>query len=281
MAVMNSPIKASILFVFLFLTRFNEGVAQDCVLAGDRMLSHYTDVNPDYSLPVPWSTDYVDYNLDIDENGVTDFIIINYFLYTGLSGANSHTKIEGVGQNKISGCFYSSGFFADTLSLNDTICGDDLWKSSCYFIKSWSSWSSGGGYNYNLWEGLSNKHVGLKLFRGVDSTYGWIQLRSNSNVITVNDYGCGLFPDENDLLEPADEGVVVFPNPTNGLANIYLKNEPVYSVELYNDRGEIIYRTEEKINRLDLSIYPTGIYMLRIIAPTKTYNEKIVLYKTK
>ena len=67
----------------------------------------------------------------------------------------------------------------------------------------------------------------------------------------------------------------IYPNPTNGVVNIFSKDE-IYSVEIYNITGSQILKTNTTEN-IDISNNPAGIYFININTENGTIIEKIVL----
>ena len=65
---------------------------------------------------------------------------------------------------------------------------------------------------------------------------------------------------------PISSGFSVFPNPTNGLLTIQTRNGLIEQVEILNTFGQLLSKkqTNETEIKLDLSIYPKGIYFIRI-----------------
>lgn len=73
-----------------------------------------------------------------------------------------------------------------------------------------------------------------------------------------------------------------YPNPTDGLFEIVI-DEPFttyYKVEVYNDLGvlvkKIILNGSELTYQIDLTSFPTGIYLLNIKSENKLYQSKII-----
>ncbi|GAB5555802.1 MAG: hypothetical protein SchgKO_00150 [Schleiferiaceae bacterium] len=76
--------------------------------------------------------------------------------------------------------------------------------------------------------------------------------------------------------------ITVFPNPTSGLVKVTADLEGDATVLLIDNLGRIVERIESPRSAsldvdLDLSSLPKGIYMVRVIADSKTYTQKVVL----
>ena len=75
--------------------------------------------------------------------------------------------------------------------------------------------------------------------------------------------------------------IIVAPNPTNGFINVTLTSTEPIDVLVSSLQGSVMYRHENWQTgtgsaRLDLSDFPSGIYLLKVIQQGKTYTRKIV-----
>nr|WP_294780631.1 N-acetylmuramoyl-L-alanine amidase [uncultured Flavobacterium sp.] len=77
------------------------------------------------------------------------------------------------------------------------------------------------------------------------------------------------------------EGLVVYPNPTNGILNLNLENNTKSDVYLYNILGQQLLNTtfEGNEKQLDLNNFDQGIYLLQVVTDGKTSTKKIILNK--
>lgn len=76
----------------------------------------------------------------------------------------------------------------------------------------------------------------------------------------------------------------IFPNPTKGIITLKI-NEKIGNAEILivNSLNEIIIHRIDKLNanesiKFDLSAYPTGVYMLKVIGNKNKYSKKIIVY---
>jgi hypothetical protein len=65
----------------------------------------------------------------------------------------------------------------------------------------------------------------------------------------------------------------VYPNPTNGI--IEIKGNNFVSVNIFDYTGKEVLTSKE--NRLDLSDFAKGIYIVKINTNTNTYSSKLIL----
>ncbi len=80
----------------------------------------------------------------------------------------------------------------------------------------------------------------------------------------------------NKVTELAD-GLKIYPNPTTGIVNIQTKQNNS-SISVYNINGvEIINKNINLKDKIDLSNYPKGMYLLKIKSDTQNYLHKLIL----
>ncbi len=78
-------------------------------------------------------------------------------------------------------------------------------------------------------------------------------------------------------LEPinnSDDGISVFPNPTNGIVNVQLVQKQVESISLYNAFGKLI--DEFYTSTFSIANLSTGMYWINVKADDKIYSRKII-----
>jgi hypothetical protein len=82
------------------------------------------------------------------------------------------------------------------------------------------------------------------------------------------------------VIEPNLDAFTVFPNPASEF--IYFSDDVpgVHQVELYDVTGQLLFR-QTGIEPMDVSIFPSGIYLLKIIASPErnVYTIKLALVK--
>ena len=81
---------------------------------------------------------------------------------------------------------------------------------------------------------------------------------------------------EDNSINYNNNSIIIYPNPTNGLINIEL-----YSLDckilLFSVDGKLLLEKNaiSKNESIDLSTFDSGIYIIRIISDTKTFEQKI------
>jgi hypothetical protein len=77
-----------------------------------------------------------------------------------------------------------------------------------------------------------------------------------------------------------ENGMEVFPNPSNGLFSIKHESNQQQTIEIFNLTGEKIYSKTNNFkatNDIDISNSPKGIYFVKIYDGEKNHTEKIVV----
>ena len=243
-----------------------------CIVAGDSTLANYTNLIPDeYAPPDTFS-------FDIDYDGTLDFKVEVWKVFTSYANyGNAH--IVAYGQNKILANTANQSF-ADTLSNTDTICSSGVWKTWSYLFNYNTTFDSTTSYGNYIWNGLTNRYAGLKIINPIDSTYGWIQIYvSSSGAVTINNYGCDNITPYLAPTPPVSSDIISYPNPTYDIVNINLPNYSNYEIKLLNDVGEIVYQNIGNQKVVDLSVFPVGLYVLKIITSDKIFTEKNIKQK--
>jgi hypothetical protein len=283
------------ILLFLFLCTFAKSHSQDtCITAGDATLYHYTDVNPDEYLTSCCYQPPDSFNLDLDHDGTIDFYLVSWYR-NFMGGSYGWSYIQGAGNNKILVNSVNNAI-PDTLSIGDTICGGGTWANKGYFVDWYSIFGdSASYYNYNQWQDLMNRYVGLAVNDAVDSVYGWVGVQSSgsatsgsSTVLVIRDYGCGYkipvpVPPPASGPDPASaaalSGTVFFPNPTTDIVNINLPAYAEYEVKLVNSLGQIVYRNYGSQKLIDMRAFDPGAYTLIVITSDSSIRERIIRVK--
>jgi hypothetical protein len=75
------------------------------------------------------------------------------------------------------------------------------------------------------------------------------------------------------------QGTHIFPNPTDGIINIKFKNSEYRTIELIDIYGKKIFHesTSEQFVNLDISMFPSGIYLLKTNSKNVLEFSKIIL----
>lgn len=67
----------------------------------------------------------------------------------------------------------------------------------------------------------------------------------------------------------------LYPNPTSGIVNILCDADQDATLVLLNEQGQTL-RVTRSLSTLDLGPYPPGVYFVRIVSSSATFNSKVV-----
>ncbi|MFA6367650.1 MAG: T9SS type A sorting domain-containing protein, partial [Bacteroidales bacterium] len=72
----------------------------------------------------------------------------------------------------------------------------------------------------------------------------------------------------------------LYPNPTKDEVYITSKGEMINSYSLYNTNGQLLLKSEKlktKREKLNLSNFSKGVYMIKIITDKNVYSKKVIV----
>ena len=74
-----------------------------------------------------------------------------------------------------------------------------------------------------------------------------------------------------------NEAIKIYPNPTDGMLEISIPGNPDsdYKIEVFNLTG-LVQTYNERTTLIDLSAYPSGIYLIKISSDSESYQYKII-----
>lgn len=93
--------------------------------------------------------------------------------------------------------------------------------------------------------------------------------------LSIDDIKIDLTPITTEVKSVSIDEVSIFPNPTNGIINVYSPNG-LMKVEAYNALGQMVFNSQTSSigdNSFDLSLLNTGSYLV------KFYNDRSLVYK--
>ena len=80
-----------------------------------------------------------------------------------------------------------------------------------------------------------------------------------------------------------DKNISIYPNPTSGVIKIVINNkfDSDYTVEVYDNVGRLLQTLKKKRSvadfDIDLGKYPAGLYIIRIHASSRYYENKVII----
>jgi len=269
----------------------------------------YTDLNPDITSGSsnPWS-----YNLDLNNDGTTDFVITDTSA-TVLGGTNCggtqtnrYISITPLGSNEV---VNDSSSLVTKLTLNTQIDSSTLtWNNiSNQILRSYTfscvNDSASGwvwyGYTSGPWHApfnsAANGFVGLKLATPGNIYYGWVQLSVAVGAVgfTVKDYAYNSIPNQSILAGQTTvtginenafaSSIYLFPNPANNHLTIDLgSNNKNVEVTITDITGKIIPidigigENKIEVNTTELA---EGIYIVKIQSAGFIGTKRLVVEK--
>jgi hypothetical protein len=87
-------------------------------------------------------------------------------------------------------------------------------------------------------------------------------------------------------IEPSDvteefrhSGISLYPNPTCDIINIEIENPDNTTIEIYDVSGTLVFSKalDSKIEKIDISGLPKGIYIVKVIQDRAVNTEKVVV----
>lgn len=259
-----------ILFIaFLFFYKCSNA---QFILAGQYNIGDYYELKD--AVNEVYYNDSASYPIDVNGDGVIDCIIkINL----GFGFHRWTYNYDILPQNSSQIAWFTADTCFDTTAViavsnlaknfprNDSINQTAVWENSelvlLYLIGGWSGPScSTDEFNFS-----DTGIVGIRVFTGNDTSYGWIRITWADSVLPmlkVVDYACH---------SKLPENVMVYPNPSTGVFTFKSSQlTPQTAVKVYNMLGQMVYYSQLSItNReytINLSGEAAGLYFYKVIS---------------
>lgn len=275
----------ALLFVFFILS---SGIKSQSIIAGQLgQDDYYYDFEPDTVIDCSWPyCDESETSFDLNNDGSPDITFMTATSSGAMGGGTNYVKIIANGNNLIASD--SSGHCGDSLVKafreKDTIQSSDTWCNETLTIREYS-WMVGYGSCLAVASNLPSYFIGVKIFAGNDTLYGWIQIRgiyAYGDIIhyTIPGYACnrgsvGIGDFEKNQI------VHVFPNPCKDRIYIELRTplaKPALAI-LSDINGKELLRQplDNAKSQLDISMLSSGLYILKVIKDNKLSVHKILV----
>lgn len=250
----------------------------------------YTDIEPDFQADVPGTG----YNLDLNNDGITDFIIaattsyaINFTYYYGAENIYVIDAVVALPQNynAIAAVTGSFGFVYPYALESGTDVGlykqfaSASFQSLAYnFFALLSSFFyypiAEAGYWFG---GRTNKFIGLRLEDGGETYYGWARLDvgADNKSFTIKDYAYEAIPDSGIVTELYPEAVNTVKKDDAGTLYafgnaVHIALSPSFplpaDLTLFDMQGKTVFRSQ--IGDLHQTVQPgnvpAGMYVAHI-----------------
>ena len=251
------------------------------VLASDTIFSQiiYTDIDPDTVL----DNHMMYYNLDLDNNGITDFAFEFAAGSIGTAGlAFPYNTNSVAGYGTIVAGSWSSNFLS-VLNTGAAISSGNNWISEG--VRMFSVYWMG---EVGPWVAQTDKFAALKLHAGGNIYYGWVRLSTTKDPgsMIIKDYayngtaGKPIHTLNTDAVQNTDQqfspDVYVFDKKLYVHLPVSV-NESILSV--YDLQGKLLLakNISDLLTIIDMHDFPAGGYVIKLLAGTETYSTvKIV-----
>jgi len=285
-----------IVLIFMFSVRAYaqiETFTAGCI--GDSIC--YIDIIPDKNLTAVLGGSPVEYNIDVDTNGINDF---KFYAYRpgGLGHVCRYFKIIPYGHNRIAlGRVDTSGihihntdttyrYVARIFNYGDTI-HEELTFVNRPTVFAELDWWEDNNYTFNIqdWVNIGEKYVGCMILRNHKNIYCWIKVNvySRSSIMikehAVN-IGYSLGIEEEEI---HNNKFKIYPNPANDFIIIennsgLIKN---YTIEIFNNLGQTILQNNcekhNKLYKIGINQIKPGLYYLSIKCDEIEYSSKLII----
>lgn len=186
------------------------------------------------------------------------------------------------GQNLFLGFRHHSAVAAYALVIDNITVRNAFWVGTSSVTEGYNIYRSNDGVNYEVigWAGndvtsytdndIQSVHQYYKV-TAVNTVSGGNHCESSPamSVDGIHDY----IHVTTDGIDEIDSNVSIYPNPTNGIVNIIA--EGLKNVVVMNSLGQIVCETVE--NKIDLSQFGTGLFMLRITTEQGSSVQRIMV----
>jgi hypothetical protein len=141
----------------------------------------YINIDPDDTLNIIGYPDTLEFikSLDLNSDNISDFEL-KYNLSTPymLGASSGSLRIIPLGENSI--CVSNEEtHWVDSIAYNDTINKYNNWSDSTALLYSHTWFIDGSEYTSGYWYGDKEKYVGVRVLKGENSFFGWIDIKQN------------------------------------------------------------------------------------------------------
>ena len=256
-----------IFILFVSLTTFGQ-----CIEGPDNVcvLKTYTYRDSCAVSPYNWHSDNGSAQINIIPYDSTSCFVIGTYqdfkLYCNNDWKQIHIMEKPANPKIISGCCGSG--------VHDTVHKNDICH---YFLTSDTS------NNNHIWEvkgGIINGDI-----HGNNIYVTWTDIGDHNTlkVSDTNSNGCSssnirmihIIPSISIDNIRTKSSLKIYPNPATDVININFDNKIDY-IEIYNVSGQKVFETQNNKNSINVSEYPTGIYVIKIKNDKTLYFEKFL-----
>ncbi len=253
----------------------------------------YHDIVPDVNYTII-SLASQTYNLDLNGDGTTDFLI-NAARYSILGVLGSSVGITPQGSNA---CITTTFNQVKKLVLGDTISSSQAWQDTTgQVLKSYSQYGFDPPTTRGEWNTVVDGYVGLQLINAGQTYYGWVRMdvtvSLSSASMTIKDYAYNSIPNQPILAGQTTatginenslaSSISLYPNPAPNQLTITLGSSTKnIEVTIADITGKIIYSTSafaaQKIE-VNTKDFAEGVYFVQVQSADFIATKKLVIEK--
>ena len=262
------------LLLVALLSSFHASAQTHFITAGQTQGMIFTDYVPDFGFHATAQNYYDTVPIDLNEDGVYDFVISFQTIYQNSHSSSYSTGIKSLPQNSV----YTKMV---QLNCNNPSCPDSILSAKKFFYSDllissedtfWRNSYVGFYYSgsfgpeiYNYRDPLAPVndpyYYLVRIVKASDTLLGYIHLSASGAIIM--DYACEgstssyIINSINDL--PSDKSITAYPNPFTNQINVNYAKPFDYQITDYLGRVFLSGKTQNNILTTDL---PSGNYLL-------------------
>ena len=255
----------------------------------------YTDQSPDYELTDAPGGDGEGKVLDLDNDGINDFVLA---VYSSISGGGS-LFINRAGAGPYSNSINSNGvlgfimpgstYYVSALNFEDSIDNNqNFWSyPGLYGTMVWYSLSAQG--TFGQWDNVEDMYMGVRFIGGDGNKhYGWVRMDVVNNPIKIvlKDYAYENTPDKVIL---AGASISLGASSTVAIntfgifsfdKNIFVQSpsgEGVMTITVTDISGKVVIHktTNENSVRIPMKNFSSGIYLVNAVKSGQEKTHKV------
>ncbi len=248
--------------------------------AGQKMGTNvfYYDIEPDVELfPIK---EILTYYFDLNGDGTDDYYIRashesspSFFEVQSWCIPLNGNEVNVYGANTNALDFLDSAFM---------ISRNLQWQNSeAAFFYGFAGMVPGSSFSWGVWSGIGFKYLGLKMFDESDTIYGWLNLKVNGGIVSINAFASR--PELPDNIDENNNRLIIYPNPAVGILNVVIPNgySGRGSYEIIDMHGKVAAHgnlSGNTYSSIEVSYLKNGIYVICIKTSDEVFNNRIAIW---